>query len=245
MATRPLILREGAAPQVVELPRATADALAEARIVEIKPTMHQGWWEVAAGTRIGVATVGELQNIVQPKIDINRLLFLMGYARRPQRWRDDVVRLDPHSKLPEALTDAFLASPRRALGQGLLKGYVTVDESLPVLRGRIHEADQLRRRFGRPSRWRFATTSIRSTSRRTSSCCRPPSGSYAFPGSPRDIGRAITPPPAVARRQPSRAGPRTATWVPSRLNARYAPALGLAELIWTAARSSIGSVMSL
>ena len=84
MTTSPLILREGAVPQVVELPRATADALTEARIVEIKPTTQPGWWEIAAGTKIGVATVGELQIIVQPKIDINRVVFLMGYARRPQ-----------------------------------------------------------------------------------------------------------------------------------------------------------------
>src|SRR5690606_18903773 len=96
-----------------------------------------------------VARIDALQVVIRPKIDINRLVFLMGYGRNQKHWRSDVVSLDPELELPEALADAFLALTRRALGQGLLKGYVTVEESLPVLRGRIRESEQLRRRFGR------------------------------------------------------------------------------------------------
>ncbi|MFF5114501.1 AAA family ATPase [Streptosporangium sp. NPDC000509] len=38
----------------------------------------------------------------------------------------------------------------RALRRGVLQGYREVEEALPVLRGRIREADQIRRRYGLP-----------------------------------------------------------------------------------------------
>lgn len=53
MTTSLLILREGDASQLVELPRATADALTAAQVVEIRPTTHADQWEIAAGTRLG------------------------------------------------------------------------------------------------------------------------------------------------------------------------------------------------
>ena len=145
----PLILREGDPPRLVELRRDVADALAGAGVVQVTLTDRPGWWEVAAGTQVGVVAVGGLQVVIEPKIGINRLVFLMGYARRPDFWRDDRVRLDDDADLPEALADAFVRLANRALEQGLLKGYLTVDETLAVLRGRVREADQLRRRWGR------------------------------------------------------------------------------------------------
>ena len=149
MVANPLILREGDPPRLVELRRPVADALAAAGVVQVALTDRPGWWEVTPGTQIGVVSVAGLQVVIEPKIDINRLVFLMGYARRPDFWRDDRVLLDADADLPEALADAFVRLAKRALEQGLLKGYVTVDETLAVLRGRVREADQLRRRWGR------------------------------------------------------------------------------------------------
>ena len=147
--TTPLILREGQPARLVELPRPVADALSAAGVVKVAMTERSGWWEVTPGTSIGVVNVGGQQVVIEPKIDINRLVFLMGYARNPDFWRDEQVRVDADADLPEALADAFVRLARRALEQGLLKGYVTVEETLPVLRGRVREADQLRRRWGR------------------------------------------------------------------------------------------------
>ncbi|MGL5249066.1 MAG: hypothetical protein ACRC8U_12825, partial [Brooklawnia sp.] len=104
----PLILREGEPTRLVELPRSIADALAASGVVQIGFTDRPGWWEVAASTHIGVISVGGLQVVIQPKIDINRLVFLMGYARRPDYWRDERVHLDAAADLPEALADAFV-----------------------------------------------------------------------------------------------------------------------------------------
>ncbi|QXT62886.1 McrC family protein [Tessaracoccus palaemonis] len=231
MTTRPPILREGEPPHLVHLRGGTADALLESGVLKMTRTDRSGWWEVAAGTQVGVVSVAGIEVIIRPKIDINRLVFLMGYARRPSHWRDDLVHLDPDAELTEALADAFLALTRRAVDQGLLKGYVTVDDSLPVLRGRIREADQLRRRFGRevPLEVRYDdfTVDIPENQLLLAAVER----LLALPGvTRRHRGglQRLRLQLADVSRLPRGVRP---AWTPSRLNARYVPALELAELI--------------
>lgn len=231
MTTSPLILREGQPARLVELSRTTAEALATAGVAVVMPTLDPLRWEVAAGNQVGAARVNGLQVVIQPKIDINRLVFLMGYALRPDHWRGDLVSLDPELELPEALADAFLSLARRALDQGLLKGYVTVEESLPVLRGRIRESEQLRRRFGRavPLEVRYDEYSVDIPENQlllaaVERLLRTPGVGVRHRGGLQRLRvlLADVSPPARGT---------TPTWRPSRLNARYVPALELAELI--------------
>lgn len=231
MATSPLILREGAAPRLVELRRATADALLASGVLAMTRTDEPGWWEIAAGTQVGVVSVDGLEVLIQPKINIDRLVFLIGYARRPKHWRHDLVHLDRDAALPEALADAFLALARRAVDQGLLKGYTTVEESLPVMRGRIREADQLRRRFGRdvPLEVRYDDFTVDIPENQlllaaTERLLRLPGVGGRHRGGLQRLRLQL----ADVSRLAGRALP---SWRPSRLNARYVPALELAELI--------------
>lgn len=145
---RRLSLTEGQPAQIVALSDAEADALAAAELAEVTRAPGSTDWSVAAGTKVGVARVGDLQVTVRPKITMDRLVFLMGYARSPTFWRNHSVLLDVASDLPDALAHAFGRLATRAIEQGLLQGYRTVDDSLPVLRGRIRVADQISRRFG-------------------------------------------------------------------------------------------------
>lgn len=232
MSVRQLTFREGASPRLVNLDPPTADALQALEVVQLVRTNCADQWEVSAGTKIGVVEAPGLQIVVQPKVDINRLVFLMGYARNPRFWRDDLVWLDRHADLPQALAEGFLAQSRRALEQGLLKGYVTVDESLSVLRGRIREGDQLRRHFGRtlPLEARYDDYSVDIAENRLLLAAAerllrlPGLLSHQRTGLQRlrlqlaDVAR-------LSR------GAELPTWVPSRLNARYHSALRLAELV--------------
>lgn len=230
--TNPLILREGEPSRLVELPRPVADALAASDVLKMGMTDRPGWWEVSAASHIGVVSVGGLQVVIQPKIDLNRLVFLMGYARRPDFWRDDRVRLDAAADLPEALADAFVRLATRALAQGLLKGYRSVEDTLPVLRGRVREAEQLRRRWGRsiPLDVRYDEFTVDIAENRLLLAA---------------VERLLRTPRVAAGRRaglhrlrllladvtlPARGGVRP-TWTPSRLNARYVPALEVAELV--------------
>lgn len=227
-----LLLREGDAPRVVELPRSVAEALVATRIADVRLTDRPGWWEVSSGTQIGVVNIEHLQVVIQPKIDLNRLVFLMGYARRPSFWRDDRVHLDPADDLPAALADAFVRFAHRALEQGLLKGYLTVEETLPVLRGRVREADQLRRRWGKaiPLEVRYDEFSVDIAENQlllaaAERLLRTPSVDTQHRASLQRLRMQLADVSSPVR------GAARPKWVASRLNTRYQPALELAELI--------------
>ncbi|MEZ0538052.1 McrC family protein [Fibrella arboris] len=57
-------------------------------------------------------------------------------------------------KLPlwEVFIDAFLRETAQALGRGLARDYVTHDDTLPTLRGKLRVTDQLRQPYSRPDR---------------------------------------------------------------------------------------------
>ncbi|BEH02258.1 McrBC 5-methylcytosine restriction system component [Brooklawnia propionicigenes] len=232
VVANPLILREGDPPRLVELRRPVADALAAAGVVQVALTDRPGWWEVTPGTQIGVVSVAGLQVVIEPKIDISRLVFLMGYARRPDFWCDNWAQLDADADLPEALADAFVRLAKRALEQGLLKGYVTVDETSAVLRGRVREADQLRRRWGRsiPLEVRYDEFTVDIAENQVllaavKQLLRTPGVGVRHRAGLQRLRLQLADVTA-----PGRDCARV-SWVASRLNARYVPALELAELV--------------
>jgi 5-methylcytosine-specific restriction enzyme subunit McrC len=58
------------------------------------------------------------------------------------------MRLVAVDDLVAAVGVSFLAAANRAPAAGVLQGYRVTDEALPVLRGRLRDADQLRGRLG-------------------------------------------------------------------------------------------------
>ncbi len=226
----PLTLTEGSPGLLVRLDEATAMALETSRWLSCTRTADPHVWLVTPGTNVGVVTVGSQQFIIRPKIDISRLVFLMGYAHSPSFWRDDPVQLDPETDFSEALAASFARQAGRALDQGLLKGYRTSDESLTVVRGRIREGDQIRRHWGRliPIEVRYDdyTADIPENqllAGAVETLLRLP------------IAQTFRTPLLRLRVQLADAtpvrGPGRPRWTPSRLNARYRTALELAELI--------------
>ena len=143
-----LKLREGAPSQIVSLTNAEANALEASELVDIHFTAEQGRWEVQAGRKVGIARMGERTVIVEPKVSPARMLFMMGYAQKPDFWRDEHVTVDPQLELLPAMAEAFARLAAQALGQGLLQGYITTDEASLVLRGRLRTSEQISRRFG-------------------------------------------------------------------------------------------------
>jgi 5-methylcytosine-specific restriction enzyme subunit McrC len=85
---------------------------------------------------------------VEPKLEISRLFWMLSHSRDDQGWRRENADLTAEQDFVPALAIAFAATASRALAPGVLQGYRVVEESLPTLRGRFREADQLRRRVG-------------------------------------------------------------------------------------------------
>jgi 5-methylcytosine-specific restriction enzyme subunit McrC len=94
---------------------------------------------------VGAVRAGETEVVVEPKTGVARLLFLLGYAANPGFRSEDVegtADLDPLTAVAEALS----RQAARALRHGVLRGYVTREEALTVIRGRPRLADQWSRR---------------------------------------------------------------------------------------------------
>jgi 5-methylcytosine-specific restriction enzyme subunit McrC len=207
--------------------------LASSGVVSAAPSPHTpGLWQVASTGKVGAARVGEFDIQIRPKVPISRLLFLLGYARHGAAWRPETVPLAGAADLVPAVAQALWRQTERAIHQGLLPGYLLVEESSPVLRGRLRESEQLRRHHGLPLpleiRHDEFTIDIPENQILRTACERMLTVPRVDTGSQRMLRRLLRDFTGVT---PLRRGDPDPAWQPTRLNARYHTALRLAELV--------------
>ncbi|GAA0479719.1 McrBC 5-methylcytosine restriction system component [Actinoplanes capillaceus] len=207
-----------------------ATALDNTGLVVLHPD-GDGWWRLTPSGKVGAVRIDGLDVQVRPKVGIARLLFLLGYAMDPG-FRPEDVTAQAEPDLWPALAESLIRQAERALAPGVLQGYVVIDEALPLVRGRIRFADQFARRAGLPLpvevRYDEYAADIaenqilRTALRRMMAVPRLPPAARAqlthLDG--RLDGVRVLPHGAILP-----------PWRPSRLNARYLPALRLAQLI--------------
>jgi 5-methylcytosine-specific restriction enzyme subunit McrC len=144
-------LAELGEPVEVSLTTGQARLLAASGVVSVVPTLERsGRWLVGPAGKVGAARIGDATIRIRPKVEIMRLLFMLGYAAHASAWQPSVVELGTTDELVPAIAAALWRQLARALHQGLLPGYVTVEEASPVLRGRLRESTQLSARHGLP-----------------------------------------------------------------------------------------------
>lgn len=223
-------LVEGGEPVERRLDDATGEALSRSDAVDAV-RLGGGDWRIAPTTKVGVVSVAGVTVWIQPKVTINRILFLLGYAHKPG-WQHDDVDMKGVDDLVPALAGAFVVQAERALERGLLQGYTEIDDSLNVLRGRVRENDQLRQRFGLavPLLVRFDDYSVDIPENQllraaTEMLLRFPGVAPKVRGQLRRLRLSLAEVEVPVRGRPL---PR---WAESRLNERYHVALWLAELI--------------
>ncbi|MEW2074580.1 restriction endonuclease [Streptomyces sp. NPDC013433] len=229
------------APAVgVALPDGVGRALAALRIVDAAPDPYSsGRWSLRAGSKVGAVTVtvpghGDPLTVrITPKVPIARLFFLLGYSLDPAgAWREGEVDVAEHQEVLPALAHAVERQVDRALRQGLLQGYRVTEETSPVVRGRIREAEQIRRRFGATLPVEVVyddfTTDIAENRILRTAVER----LLRLPGVPREVRRRLLHQRArLADVTVLVRGRPLPEWRPSRLNARYHHALRLARAV--------------
>jgi 5-methylcytosine-specific restriction enzyme subunit McrC len=111
--------------------------------------MGLGLYRIEPVGKVGSVRTPTVQLEVRPKdrLGLSRLLFLLSYAGG-QGFRDDSVAAVEHPDLWSALAESLAQLAERALSRGVLQGYLTVDESLRTVKGRIRISDQISRRPG-------------------------------------------------------------------------------------------------
>lgn len=232
-------LTEYGPPVTVPLPDEVGRSLAASRIVEAAPDSYRsGCWRLRAGGKVGAVALRSpghrpVTLRIAPKVPVARLFFLIGYASDPHIHRDGEVSVAEQDELLPALAQGFERSLERALRQGVLQGYRHTEEAAPVVRGRIREADQVRRHHGRAFPVEVAYDDygtdiaenrlLRAATERLLTLPRVPDRVRRRLRHHR--GRLLDAQPLIPG---SRDLPQ---WRASRLNLRYQPALRLAETV--------------
>lgn len=195
------------------------------------PGPRPGLWRLRANRWVGAARVGGIELRIAPKTPVDRVFFLLGYARL-RGWRPEQVDAGDRPQLLPAMAHAFVRAADRALQRGVLQGYRETDDALPVVRGRIRLSDQMRRRHGLPLpvevRYDDHTVDIPENRMLRGAAER----LLRLPGLPSNtragLRHVLVRLAGVTRLVPGRPPP---AWYPTRLNTRYHVALGLAELV--------------
>jgi 5-methylcytosine-specific restriction enzyme subunit McrC len=141
-----LQLRESSGPERHALPDHVAMALNQLDIATLTPA-GGGDWMLSNIRKVGVVRVADFHVTIHPKVPVARLYFLMGYALNRDFWLDDGIALsaDNDSDLVNTIAVSFIRHAARATRQGLLQGYERYEESLPLVRGRLDIPAQIGR----------------------------------------------------------------------------------------------------
>ncbi|GII79229.1 McrBC 5-methylcytosine restriction system component [Sphaerisporangium rufum] len=227
-----LRLTEGTAGDEATFSPETARRLREDKIADVT-SLGGHRWRVKPLLKVGAIRFPDLELHIRPKISISRLWFLLGFAydKVQQGWQEREVTATEHPDLLAAMAYAFLQGAANALKHGLPHGYRRESRALPVVRGRIREADQLRRHHGRlfpvEVDYQGFTNDVPETQVLRAATER----LLALPGvDPKAEARLRDLLARLRQASPSRPGvvPR---WVPGPANLRYRTVLGLADVI--------------
>jgi 5-methylcytosine-specific restriction enzyme subunit McrC len=208
-------------------------SLASSGVVTAAPSPYSpGLWQVGPAGKVGAARIGDIEVHIKPKVDIARLLFLVGYSQHGAAWRPEDVPVAEAADLVAAVAQALWRQTERAIHQGLLPGYIVVEESSQVLRGRLRESEQLHRHHGLPLpleiRHDEFTVEIPENQILRTACERMLTVPRVDAGSQHMLRRLLR---DFADVMPLRRGDQVPVWQPTRVNARYHTALRLAELV--------------
>ncbi len=221
-------------------------SLASSGVVTAAPSPYRpGAWQIGPAGKVGAARVDGIEIHIKPKVPIARLLFMVGYALYAAAWRLETVPVAEAADLVPAVAQALWRQTERATHQGLLPGYILVEESSQVLRGRLRESEQLYRHHGLPLpleiQYDEFTIDIPENRILRTACERMLAVPRVDAESQYMLRRLLRDFSDVT---PLHRGEQIPGWQATRLNARYHAALRLAELVLraTSVEHEAGSV---
>ncbi|MFD7232473.1 McrC family protein [Streptomyces sp. NPDC059881] len=239
MTVADVSLREYGPAVSVALSAEAGRALAASGILQsaTPDPCRSGHWLLRAGSRVGaVRTPGGPVVRITPKTPVSRLFFLLGFSLDPARaWRDSregTVDTGAYDDVVPALAHTVERQIDAALRRGVLQGYREVEESALVVRGRLREAEQIRRHFGRTPPVEIAYDAYTADTAENRILRAAVERLLRLPGVPGPVRRRLAHQRVrLADALPLVRGQELPRWHPSRLNSRYQPALRLAEAV--------------
>lgn len=149
---RRIDLTEHETSEPIPLSVAERDALSDETLgINITPVKEQeNVYTLRPGSTIGALEIGGLSLHIEPKLRIERVLYLASYAMGVVDLRDELFDFKHEGSVADLLAMALGRAAGRAFRQGLWQGYRVREEALHTVRGRIMVAEQIRRRFDMP-----------------------------------------------------------------------------------------------
>lgn len=145
---RQLILSEYRTEPDVALTSDELHELQTLKAVGITPSQRlEGCYDLTPGSLVGGIQLQSLEIVIQSKLPIERLLFLISYVIDRVGWREGFEFVERDSLL-EAVIPGFVSQVQRAINRGVLQGYRLEEDTLQTVRGRIRFDDQIRNRYG-------------------------------------------------------------------------------------------------
>ena len=137
-------------PHTLSVPErdALSSALPSLAIAPVSGTADS--YHLTPGSTVGAIEIGGLSVRIEPKIGITQLLSLACYAIGKVKFQASDFNFPDAYALPDVLALALARAARSAFSRGLLHDYLTQEETLHTVRGRIRFDDQIRRRFSIP-----------------------------------------------------------------------------------------------
>jgi 5-methylcytosine-specific restriction enzyme subunit McrC len=208
-------------------------SLADSGVVNATPSPYSpGAWRIGPAGKVGAARIRDIEIRIKPKVPIARLLFLAGYSQHAAAWRPETVPVAEADDLVPAVAQALWRQTERAIHQGLLPGYILVEKSSQVLRGRLRESEQLHRHHGLPLPLEIQhdefTIDIAENQILRTACERMLTVPRVDVESQRMLRRLLR---DFADVTPLARGYPIPQWQATRLNGRYHMALRIAELV--------------
>lgn len=118
----------------------------ETGIVELSRKVS-GEFVLRADSKVGFVSAQGVQVNVRPRFPIYNVFYFLGLVKE-LRFKDEKVFIDENTDFLTLLFQSFLHSVDAAISKGLMSGYVNVEETSQVLRGRINFNAQLKRHIG-------------------------------------------------------------------------------------------------
>jgi 5-methylcytosine-specific restriction enzyme subunit McrC len=150
MPPRREVLREYATSQRIELTAVQRDTLRRiAPSITVVPSIGaEGAYDVTPGSSIGAVRLPGLDLLIEPKLPMERVLFLVSYASG-RWWTGQQAQLESATDLVEAIIPGFVTQVRAAYRRGVPQGYRVEEDALQTIRGRPQMDLLAQRRYGR------------------------------------------------------------------------------------------------
>lgn len=152
---RLILLREHERRPNVPLSAAQADVLRRlfGQFVAVQRAWDGPGYDLTPGGYVGDIILDGLRLRIQPKAPLDNLFYMLTYAARLARFRDEATTLGAADDLFEFIVSIFARQVDGLVRNGIVRGYVEQDEAATYLRGRLLLAEQLRRSVAQPGRF--------------------------------------------------------------------------------------------